>query len=313
MKRAATLVIVLAIASFAAAQQPSPPAKPGAQPATPSGNAQSGTAGTAAQGGAAQPDTAPAKHPPQAKTQPEFDAYKAATANTNDPAAMEKAATDFAAKFPDSELRVLLFKAAMRGYQSANNGDKMMEMGREVLKLDPDDPEALVGVSEVLAERTRDTDLDKAQRLDEAMKDAQHAIQTVDTDVMAPAGTPPEKIEQYKAFLRSTAYSIIGTLFFNQDKYADAENAFRKSIDAMPSQPDPVAVLRLAVSLDKQNKYPEALKYADQAVQLTQDTTTVGKAARNERSRLQQLTGGSTPAPAAKPPAGAGNGEAPKQ
>src|SRR5271170_1532189 len=45
-----------------------------------------------------------AKRPPQAKTQPEFDAYKAAAAIT-DATAQEKAADDFAAKFPDSELR----------------------------------------------------------------------------------------------------------------------------------------------------------------------------------------------------------------
>jgi tetratricopeptide (TPR) repeat protein len=145
------------------------------------------------------------------------------------------------------------------------------------------------------------------------MKLAQHAVETVNTDVQAPAGTPPEKVEQYKGFLLSSAYSIIGTLQFNQDKYGEAEGSFRKSIDAFPSQPDPVAVLRLAVSLDKQNKYPEALKYADQAVQLTQENTTVGTAARNERSRLQQLTGAGSGTPAAKPPSGAGSGETPKQ
>ena len=35
----------------------------------------------------------------------------------------------------------------MHGYQTANNSDKMMDMGRKVLKIDPDDPEALVGVA----------------------------------------------------------------------------------------------------------------------------------------------------------------------
>src|SRR5271166_2062008 len=69
-----------------------------------------------------------AKRPPQAKTQPEFDAYKAAAAST-DPAAFEKAADDFATKFPDSELRILLYKNAMRMYQSANNADKTEAMG----------------------------------------------------------------------------------------------------------------------------------------------------------------------------------------
>ena len=125
---------------------------------------------------------------------------------------MEKAADDFATKFPDSELRVLLYRAAMHAYQSANKADKMMEMGRKVLKLDPDDPEASVGVAQVLAERTRETDLDKDQRLDEGTKLAQHALETVDTDVAFPPGTPQDKMDEYKGFLRSTAYYVLGTI-----------------------------------------------------------------------------------------------------
>ena len=40
---------------------------------------------------------------------------------------------DFATKFPDSELRVVLYKAAMQNYQAANNGDKMTEMAQKAL------------------------------------------------------------------------------------------------------------------------------------------------------------------------------------
>ncbi len=54
--------------------------------------------------------SAAGKRPPQAKTQEEFAAYKAAVALT-DPAAQEKAANDFAAKFPDSELRPVVYKS----------------------------------------------------------------------------------------------------------------------------------------------------------------------------------------------------------
>ena len=87
-----------------------------------------------------------------------------------DAAALEKAADDFAAKYPDSELRPLLYRSAMQRYQLANNADKMLEMAKKVLAIDPDDPEALVGISQVLAERTRDTDLDRDQRLAESRK-----------------------------------------------------------------------------------------------------------------------------------------------
>ena len=306
MKRAAILAAMLAftLSSFAQYNKQSAqtaPKNPPAQSNTPAQGTSPQTPGNAPQGGTAgQPQ---AKRPPQAKTQPEFDAYQAAVAN-NDPAALEKAANDFAAKFPDSELRIVLFKTATRAYQNANNAEKTAEMGRKVLALDPDDPEALVMVANVVAEHTKDTDLDKDQRIDEAMKMAQHATQTVDTDIVAPPGTPQDKIDAYKSLLRSNAYSIIGTLEFNQGKYPAAEADLRKSIDAYPEQPDPVVVLRLALSLDKQGRYPDALKEANRAVDMTQENTTVGGLARKERDRLVQLNGG-TPSPSPKSPSGA--------
>jgi tetratricopeptide (TPR) repeat protein len=247
---------------------------------------------TAPAGQAAAP---PGKRPPQAKTQPEFDAYKAAVALT-DAAAQEKAADDFAAKFPDSELRPLLYKAVMHSYQQANNADKMMAMSQKVLSFDPDDPEALLGVAQVLAERTHDTDLDKDQKIAEARKDAQRALVTVDTDVPS-SGYPPEQLAAFKGFMRSEAYAILGTLDFNAKAWAEAEGNLRKSIDAFPQQVDPIAVFRLSVALDMQNKYPEALKFANQAVDLTKAGTNAGDAARKEKDRLIQLIGGISDTP----------------
>jgi tetratricopeptide (TPR) repeat protein len=273
MKRTAIVIAVLGISVCSFAQGNDKPA------------AQSTPAGPAA---------APAgKRPPQAKTQPEFDAYKAAVAIT-DPAAQEKAANDFATKFPDSELRALLYKSVMHSYQAANNADKMLEMAQKIMTFDADDPEALVGVAQVLAERTRDTDLDKDQRLAEARKDAQRALVTVDTDVPS-TGYPAEQLSAFKGFLRSEAYEVLGTLDFNAKAWADAEANLRKSIDAFPQQLDSVAILRLSLTLDQQNKYPEALKYANQTVEMTKEGTATGDAARKEKDRLIQLTGGAAP------------------
>ena len=278
MKRAAIVVAVLGMSAAWSFGQSS------GKPATPAGQ-QTAPAAEAPQG----------KRPPQAKTQPEFDAYKAAVALT-DAAAQEKAVDDFATKFPDSELRPLLYKAVMHSYQQVNNADKMMEMARKVLTSDPDDPEALVGVAQVLAERTRDTDLDKDQRLAEARKDAQRSLVTVDTDIPT-ANQPPDKIEAYKGFLRSEAYAILGTLDFNNKAWADSEGNLRKSIDALPQNPDPIAVFRLSVALDMQSKYPEALKYANQAVDMTKPGTNAGDAARKEKDRLTQLNTGNAAPP----------------
>jgi tetratricopeptide (TPR) repeat protein len=277
MKRAAMVVAVLGMSAAWCLGQGG--GKPAAQ------SAQAAPAAEAPQG----------KRPPQAKTQPEFDAYKAAAALT-DAAAMEKAADDFATKFPDSELRPLLYKAVMQSYQRVNNADKMLDMGRKILSFDADDPDALLAVATVLAERTHDTDLDRDQRLAEAKKDAERALVTIDTDIPT-AGQPPDRVEAYKAFLRSEAYAIIGTLDFNNKAWAESEANLRKSIDALPQNPDPIAVFRLSVALDMQSKYPEALKYANQAVDLTKPGTNAGDAARKEKDRLTQLNSGSAAPP----------------
>ena len=281
MKRAAMVIAVLGMCVSSWGQD-----KPATQ-TTPAGPA------------ATQPQ---GKRPPQAKTQPEFEAYKAAMALT-DAAPAEKAADDFAAKFPDSELRVVLYKAAMQKYQIANNGDKMLEMAQKALTFDPDDPEALVSVAQVLTERTHDTDLDKDQKLAEAKKDAEKALQTLDTDVPT-SGYAPEKIDQFKRYIRSEAYAILGTLASNAKNYPEAEANLRKSIEVFPEQVDSVAVLRLAVALDMQNKIPDALKYANQAVDLTKDhpDSPAGKAARAEQDRLTKLNSGTAPGQNAAPP-----------
>lgn len=278
MKRAAIVVAVLAMSAGTWAQdKPATQSAPGAQAAP----------------------TAQGKRAPAAKTQPEFDAYKAAMELT-DPAAAEKAAEDFSSKYPDSELRVVLFKSAMQKYQA--NPDKMLEMAQKTLAIDGDDPEALVTASQVLAERTRDTDLDHDQKLAEAKKDAERALVTVDNDVPT-SGFPPEKIDQFKRFVRSEAYAILGTLASNAKNYPEAETNLRKSIEAFPEQVDPVAVLRLAIVLDMQNKYPDALKYANQAVDLTknQPDSPAAKAARSEQDRLTKLSSGSAPGQGAPP------------
>jgi tetratricopeptide (TPR) repeat protein len=284
MKRAAIVIAVLGMCSMSLGQAND---KPAATQSAPAGQA----AAAAPQG----------KRPPQAKTQPEFDAFKAGSGQT-DPAAVEKAADDFATKFPDSELRVMLYKAAMQRYQQANNAEKMMDMAHKALTFDADDPEALLAVAQVLAERTRETDLDKAERLGEAKKNAERALETIETDVPA-SGYPPEQLAAFKGFLKSEAHAILGTLAFNAKSWAEAESNLRKSIDDFPQQLDAVAVFRLAVALDMQNKIPEALKYADQAVDLTKDRpdSGAGKAARDEKDRLTKLNGGTAPGTAAPP------------
>ncbi len=233
-------------------------------------------------------DAPTAKRPPQAKSKAELDDYNAANAAT-EIVAVEKAATDFAAKYPASELRLLLYKSAMRKAQRLGNGEKTEAFAMKVQELDTDDPEALINLSGAIVERSQPGDLDFEKQMAEAAKLAMQATKTVDTDIIPPAGAPPEQVEVYRNFLRSSAWGTLGTIAYNRNQFVEAEKNLTKAIDAFPQQVDPVMVVRLALSLDKQEKYAAALVQADKAVAMTQSGNAVGDTARNEQSRLRQL------------------------
>jgi len=244
--------------------------------------------------------------PIKARTHEEYVAYQAAIANKQNAEAMEKSASEFAAKFPDSSIRLLLYRAVMKSYRSSGDSQKMMGAALKVLELDKNDPEALLSEAEVQEEHTTPMDLDREQRMDQALANAQHALATIETDLIVPVGTPADREEAYKKYLRSSSLAIIGTIQYKREHYSDAETTLRGALAADPANPDGVVLLRLALALDQQKKYEDALQQANHAMELTKEDTEVGRLARTERDRLtaviaQNSAAGKAPSDTAAP------------
>lgn len=299
MKQALLLLTTLAIASLAAAQaNTNSTSAPAAQ--TQPGQTAPATGSTPATGTTA---AAPAhsKGAPQAKTQDEFKAYQDVVAKT-DTTQMEQAADAFAQKYPNSDLRVVLYNALMNTYRNGGAADRAIAAGRKALAIDPTDPVPNVMVALALAQTTHDSDLDKDDRLNEAAKDAQRAIDNVDTGMAIPPNTPPEKVQAAKNGIVQMAYETEGTVSMLKKDYPAAETAFRKGLDVNKDQPDGVLYLRLAIALDNQKKYPEAMEAAENAIKYNQEGSEAKNLATQEKSRLQKLTGSITPAAATPAP-----------
>lgn len=245
---------------------------------------------------------APARKLPQAKTQAEYQAFQQ-VATQSDPAQLEKATDEFVVKYPDSELKAVLYQQLMFLYQNANNADKTLEMGHKVLAGDPDSVLALVMTAMVLSERTRDTDLDKDERFAEATKNAEKAIETMDAAFTPPPNFTPEQTTAAKSLLLANAYSALGAVQMNAKDDAGAEKNFQKAVQLNQSQPDALTYLRLAISQDHQRKYKDALVAANKAVELSKNDSSVLSLAKQEQARLTQLTGVETTTPS--PPPGA--------
>lgn len=285
------------------ARQPTGTTAPTTTPATPTSQPAAQTAAPAAPAQPQAPATPPHKTPPAAKTADEFAAYNAAVGN-QDTAAAEKAADDFAAKFAQSDLRGLLYSNIMRRYQQANDSEKTLEMGRKVLTYEPNDPVALVMAATVLAERTREGDLDREERYDEAIKYAQRSLETINSDLMVPGNATAEQIDSAKKVLQSMAHSAVGMVDLDRKNDAAAAQEFQQSINlSSPGQVEPLTYLRLALAQDHQKQYPAALTSANKAVESSPANSPVAMLAKQEVDRLSKLTGSSAPAAANPAPA----------
>lgn len=282
----------------------------------------------AGQPGAAAP-ASQGRPQPKVTSQAEYQAYVEAAKKQNEgfqkqsPGDVEMAAMEFETKFPNSEVRSLLFLNAMQAYQSAGNSEKTLELAHKVLSIYPNDPDAMLAIANQLAAHTRDTDLDRDQRLNEATNMAQKALTAIDNNqVLLPANATPEQAEAIKSQMKAMAYAAMGTVALTKKDYPAAEKQFESATNINTAQPDPAIWLRLAVAREQEKKYPEALEAANKAVQVSPPNSQAAMLAAAQRDRLQKLVqgggqaepGGNSPnsaAPTPNSPAPTPNGPAP--
>jgi tetratricopeptide (TPR) repeat protein len=233
-----------------------------------------------------------AKRVLQPKTQAEFNDYKVAYAISGG-AASEKAADDFAAKYPASELKSTLFAKAMHEYQTENNAAKILSTGQKVLQVDPDNEVALVLTANVLADSLSETDSDRDKKVAEIRKNGGRALQLMEANFSPVSNATPEQVEAYKKMLQALAHSALGITSLKMGDDPGAEKELKAASQVNPSQPDPYIWYHLALAQDHQKKYDEALVSVRHAVENAASNPDIGALAQSEQSRLLTLTGGS--------------------
>jgi tetratricopeptide (TPR) repeat protein len=238
----------------------------------------------------------PAKHVAQAKTDQEFKDYNAAYAAVGG-AALEKAADEFAAKYPASDLKIFVYEKAMHEYQTENNQPKVLATAEKVLQLDSENVIALVLTANVLSDSLSEADPDRAKKVAEIKKNGTHALQIMDANFSPVANATPEQVAAYKKTLQSLAHSALGITALKTGDDAGAEKELKAAAEANPAQPDPFIWYHLALAQDHQKKYDDALVSVKRALQDAASNPDIGELAKGEQARLLTLTGGGTASP----------------
>jgi tetratricopeptide (TPR) repeat protein len=226
---------------------------------------------------------------PMAKTQEELDTYVAATGQA-DTATAENAVAEFAAKYPESELRASAYAQLMQRYQQSGNAVKTVAMGRKAIELDPEHTVALVVTASVLADTTDTSTPDRDARLTEAIKAADEALKTLANNRFVAPDAPPDQLQKIKAGLAGAAHTAKGIALKTKKDYAAAESEFKAALAAGNAQ-EPSTLLHLSIVQDYLNKHSEALANVNAAIAAAdaQQKRELAAAARKQQARLKVL------------------------
>jgi tetratricopeptide (TPR) repeat protein len=206
-----------------------------------------------------------ARKQPSAKSQDEYAAYRAA-AMQPDLNAAEKLASDFASRYPESELREPLYQTLMLKQQSANSADAALANAERVLLLNPQNPVALVVAANVLSERTQPTSADAEQRFERGMRYADRALQSIDANgVLGPETASADDLAAYRAALTAIAHATEGNIELLRKNYMEAEKHFQAAAAAR-EQPDALVLYRLALAQHGLKRLDDALANVNKAM-----------------------------------------------
>lgn len=229
----------------------------------------------------------PALHPIARSAQERGD-FNAAYA-TSGGAALQAAANNFAARYPESQLRQYLYSKAMRSFELENNPAGTLAMAEKVLGLNPDHAVALVLTATVLADRLQERDPDRAREAEAVRKAANHAIESVGNGFVVPAAASPEQAAVYRTTLQSMAYSALGIMELKTGDDAQAEKDLTSAAVLTKITPDPYIWYHLALAQDHRRKYAAALNSVQQALQLSSSHPELQRLAEIELDRLSGL------------------------
>jgi tetratricopeptide (TPR) repeat protein len=244
----------------------------------------------AGDGGSITPPERAALHPP-ARSKQERDDFNASYAEVKGNA-LEIAANNFSTRYPESELRQYLYSKAMKAYEVENNAAGTLAMAQKVLALNPDHAVALVLTATVLADGLGANDADKAKKVDEIRRTANHAIESVGGGFVPPAAASPQQVTVYRTTLQSMAYSALGLMALKTGDDASAERDLTRAAVLQKIAPDPYIWYHLALAQDHRKKYAAALNSVQQALQLASAHPQLQRLAEIEFDRLSGLAGG---------------------
>jgi tetratricopeptide (TPR) repeat protein len=242
---------------------------------------------------------------PRPKSQKELEAIQAVF-GAQDPDGRIKAGNELLTKFADTEFKAIVLQVIAMSYQQKNDSENMIVFAERTIEADPKNYSAMLMIAGALAQRTREFDLDKEEKLGRAEKLANDALALIKD---APKPRPDIADDQWEAAKKDAnaeAYASLGMASSARKKFDDAIKYYKLAIETA-AQPDAVTLVRLGATYNLAGKYDDAVAILDKVMADPQAMPQIKQFAQAERARaIQAKGGGAKPAAPAAAPAATG-------
>ncbi len=245
---------------------------------------------------------APQQKVPQPKSKGELEALQAMF-GAQDADTRIKAAQDLLAKYADTDFKAIALQFIAASYQQKNDFENMVIYAERTLEVDPKNYMSMLMLAQSLAQRTREHDLDREEKLGRSEKYANQVLEILKT---LPKPNPALTDEQWDGAKRdfgAQAHEALAMASMVRKKYDVAIAEYKVALETA-TVADPATMVRLGATYNMAGKYDDAVTVLDKVMAMTDAHPQVKQFAQAERARaIQAKSGGAKAAQPAGPPA----------
>ncbi len=220
---------------------------------------------------------------PKPKSQKEVDAIMAMQ-NAQDADSRIKAAQALITKFADTEFKPFALYVIASSYQQKNDIDSAMVWAEKTLEVDKANFMCMNMIASGLAQKTREFDLDKEEKLGRAEKMAKGAMEAIKTAAKPNPQIPDDQWELIKKDYTAESHQALGLVAMVRKKYPDAIASFKTAVETTPTA-DPATLVRLASAYNLAGQFDNAIVTADKAMAVPDLNPAIKQVAASEKDR----------------------------
>jgi tetratricopeptide (TPR) repeat protein len=201
-----------------------------------------------------------------------------------------KAADALVTAFPMTDYKPFALEIEAEAYQAKGDNTKAIVYAEQALTADPKWFDADNLLANVIAATTRDTDLDKDEKLAKAEKYAHDSLDTLATIAKPPlwGNLTDDQWTKLKAGSEASAYQALGMIALVRKKNDEAIANFQKGLAASP---DPLLMIRLGRVYMAEKKNDEAITWYDKVINDADAPAQYKDIAKNDKTRAVAAKG----------------------